>query len=349
MITRLLLALLFFLVAVPAGTASETANRDYASLQDRFSSSFEASIPMLRADVVVYSDLVTLGDLFDHAGMLAETPVFRAPEPGTRGAVATHIVVEVARAAGLDRMDLAGLSEVSVERAGVRLLASDIEALVAGALNEELAARLGENAGAYRVTINQNLQAITVGAELADRLRVDLLARPSNRSTRFSAVVRTPGGDDIVRLDGQADHRIAVPVLARAVPRGEVVRASDLRLQEMDYARTIGTPTLVHRDDIIGLAARRTLRAGAPVNPDDLAEPLMVERQDLVTLVYRHGALALTVRARALDEGAYGQSVDVINLQSNRTVRGVVAGHGLIHVLGPMQDIASTLQTTTTF
>ena len=69
----------------------------------------------------------------------------------------------------------------------------------------------------------------------------------------------------------------------------------------------------------------------------------MVERQDLVTLSYRHGALALTVRARAMDEGALGQTIDVMNLQSNRVVRGVVAGHGLVHVLGPMQDIAAAI------
>lgn len=351
MITRLILALLFFLVTVPYGAATDrtlhAADGETSGLGDRFLGSFEASIPMLRPSVIVYSDLVTLGDLFDHAGMLAETPVFRAPEPGTRGRVETHTVVDVARSAGLDRMDLAGLSEVTVERAGVRLLAGDLEALVIAALNEDLAARLGEGSGNYAVAFRQSLEAVMIGAEIADRLRVDLIARPSTRSAQFAAVIRTPQGLDIARLDGRAEHRIAVPVLARAVPRGDVVRASDLRLQELDYARTIGTPTLVRSQDIIGQAARRTLRAGAPVNPDDLTEPLMVERQDLVTLVYRHGALALTVRARALDEGAHGQSVDVMNLQSNRTVRGVVAGPGLIHVLGPMQDIASYLATPT--
>lgn len=351
MIARLILALLFFLVSVPAGlTAGETvhaANPDATALDDRFTASFEASVPMLRPAVVVHSDLVTLGDLFDHAGMLAETPVFRAPAPGTRGSVETHRIVEAARAAGLDRMDLAGLDTITVERAGIRLLAGDLEALVIDTLNRDLTARLGAGSGGYHVVFRRSPEAVMVGAEIARRLRVDLLARPSNRSMGFSAVVRTPAGDVLAQLDGQAEHRIAVPVLTRAVPRGDVVRASDLRFQDMAYARTLGTPTLVDTADIVGQAARRTLRAGAPVNPDDLTEPLMVERQDLVTLVYRHGALALTVRARALDDGAHGQSVDVMNLQSNRTVRGVVAGHGLIHVLGAMQDIASPLLTTT--
>ena len=120
------------------------------------------------------------------------------------------------------------------------------------------------------------------------------------------------------------------------------MRASDLRLQDIAYTRTIGTPTLIDPDDILGQATRRSLRAGAPINPDDLMAPLMIERQELVTLVYRHGGLALTVRARAMDNGAEGQAIDVMNLQSNRIVRGMVTGHGLVSVLGPMQELAAS-------
>ncbi len=335
MITRLLLALLFFFVAAPFSAAQSTIGA-------RISDQFDAPLPMLRPQVIVTSDLVTLGDLFDHAGIYAETPVFRAPAPGTRGRVQAHTVLDAARQAGLDIVDLAGLTEISVERAGVRLNVMDFEQLVRDALQTQLSSLYGENPGRYAITLTSNPSPTTIATEIANRLAVDLLVAPSGRSERFSALIRTPSGQEIARLDGRAEHRVMVPVLGRALARGDVVRASDLRLQDVPFSRTMGTPTLLENADIIGQAAKRSLRAGSPLNPDDLTAPLMVERQDLVTLVYRHGALALTVRARAMDEGAEGQSIDVMNLQSDRVVRGVVAGHGLVHVLGPMQDIAAS-------
>lgn len=336
MITRLLLAMLFLLVAAPFTAAQST-------IGSRIADQFDAPLPLLRPHVVVRSDLVTLGDLFDHAGMYAETPVFRAPAPGTRGMVAVHDVLHAARQAGLERVDLAGLNDVAVERAGIRLFAQDFENLAEQALMAELEAAYGGDAGHYAITLSQAPAPMTIGAELAGQLSVNLLIAPSGRSEHFAASVRTPAGEEIARLEGRAQHRVQIPVLGRPISRGDIISASDLRLQDVAYSRTLGTPTLTETADIVGQAAARSLRAGLPLNPDDLAEPLLVERQELVTLVYRQGALALTVRARAIDDGARGQSIDVMNLQSNRIVRGIVAGNGLVHVLGPMQDIAATL------
>lgn len=334
MMTRLLLALLFFFVAAPYA-ASQT------SIEDRLSAPFEAPLPMLRPAAVVTSHLVTIGDLFDNAGRYAETPIFRAPAPGTRGRVPSHHVLEAVRSVGVDDVDLGGLLEITVERAGVRMDVNDFEGLVAQALQTKLTELRGENAGRYTLTLANTPAPIMVGAEHAGNLVVDLLAAPSGRSERFSALIRTSAGTEIARLSGRAEHRVLIPVLGRSVARGDIIRASDIRLQDIAFNRTIGTPMLIESMDIVGQAASRTLRAGAPINPDDVAAPTLVDRQELVTLVYRHGALALTVRARSLDDGAMGQSIDVMNLQSDRVVRGVVAGHGLVHVLGAMQDIAA--------
>lgn len=341
MITRFLLALLFLLVTVPASLAQTGA----PNIAERLTASFDATqgmrLPMLRRSIIVTSDLVTLGDLFDHAGMYAETPVFRAPTAGTRGRVPSHAIAEAAASAGLERVDLAGLSEVTVERAGSLMSAQDLERVIEVALNDHLADRIGPYAGYYEASFSQQAAPMMVGTEIVQNVNVDFLIAPSDRTERFEAIIRAPNGTELARLSGRAQRYIDVPVLNRAISRGDVVRQSDLRIQSIPYARTTGTPTLTRSEDIAGQAARRSLRAGLALSPDDLTEPLMVERQDLVTLVYRHGSLALSVRARSMDDGSEGQSVDVTNLQSNRVVRGVVAGHGLIHVLGPMQDIAA--------
>lgn len=53
-----------------------------------------------------------------------------------------------------------------------------------------------------------------------------------------------------------------------------------------------------------------------------------IRRGETVTLIYQMPGMALTMRARALEDGAVGQPVRLINTASNRTIDAVVTGPG---------------------
>lgn len=55
---------------------------------------------------------------------------------------------------------------------------------------------------------------------------------------------------------------------------------------------------------------------------------IAVRRGEIVTLVYVAPGLQLTTRARAAGDGGVGDTVRLVNLQSNRTVDAVVTGVG---------------------
>jgi flagella basal body P-ring formation protein FlgA len=54
----------------------------------------------------------------------------------------------------------------------------------------------------------------------------------------------------------------------------------------------------------------------------------LVQRNETVTLIYQVPGITLTVRGKAVDGGAEGDVITVLNEQSKRTVQGVVAGPG---------------------
>ena len=60
--------------------------------------------------------------------------------------------------------------------------------------------------------------------------------------------------------------------------------------------------------------------------------PDLVQRDQAVTLTYESTGLYLTIRGKALEGGTEGDVVNVLNLQSKRTVSGVVTGRGLVSV-----------------
>jgi flagella basal body P-ring formation protein FlgA len=73
------------------------------------------------------------------------------------------------------------------------------------------------------------------------------------------------------------------------------------------------------------------MRATLPATAGAVTDAI-VRRGDAVTLVYQVPGVSLSMRARALEDGAVGQSVRLLNTSSNRTVEGVVTGPGAARV-----------------
>ena len=95
--------------------------------------------PKLKAEAVVTSNLVRIGDLVENAGVVADVPIFRSPDLGTTGTVPAAAVVEAVRAHALTGLDTGGLSEVAVTRASRTIKPEDIERNIARALSAKFA------------------------------------------------------------------------------------------------------------------------------------------------------------------------------------------------------------------
>ena len=93
-----------------------------------------APAPALKASVTVTSEVVHIGDLVENAGPVADVPIFRAPDLGTTGAVATDRIVDAIRSHQLIGIDTRGLSEVIVTRASRAISVPEISASIGQAL-----------------------------------------------------------------------------------------------------------------------------------------------------------------------------------------------------------------------
>ena len=65
--------------------------------------------PELKAKPVITGDIVRIGDLVENAGIVADVPIFRAPDLGSTGTVSADAVVEAVRAHALIGLDTGGL------------------------------------------------------------------------------------------------------------------------------------------------------------------------------------------------------------------------------------------------
>lgn len=85
-------------------------------------------------------------------------------------------------------------------------------------------------------------------------------------------------------------------------------------------------------DDVIGMESRVVLYAGRPIRAEDLIEPAIVQRNQIVPLLFNNVGLSISTYGRVLDRGAAGDIVRVMNLASRTTLFGQVQENGSVRV-----------------
>ncbi|SHL57492.1 flagella basal body P-ring formation protein FlgA [Bradyrhizobium lablabi] len=286
--------------------------------------------PVLRANVTVSGDLVRIGDVIDNAGPSAQIAIYRAPDLGTTGTLPTSQVIAALRAHQVIGVDTRNIQEISVTRLARTLEAKEIELQIAHALEHHNG--LGDAAN-ISLTFDRTLEDLKLESSYTAAIQSSSV-RFDPRNGRFdvtlaiaNASVATPTR---LRFSGTAVETIEAAVLARGIERNEVIKSSDVVIERRPKAE-VGND-VASRDRVVGMQARRQLRAGQALKVADLAKPDLVQRDQTVTMIYETAGLYLTVRGKALEAGTEGDVVSVLNLQSKRTVTGTVIGRGQVSI-----------------
>lgn len=285
--------------------------------------------PVLRRDtVVVNSDMIRLGDLFEGAGDKAETPVAYAPSPGRRALFDARWLFRVAQGYGLDWRPASLHEKVTVERDSTIVDRQDIEQHILHALANE-----GVNIDQASVRLSNPMLQLHMPADANPDLRIEDITYDPRRG-RFAALVNVSAegaSDQRMRVTGQLQETVEVPVLARRVAPGEVISANDVRWIEQ-HSRAIRRNTVTNADDLIGRTPKRAVRPGVPINLTDVQAPVAVGKGDLVTIVFETPQMQLTARGQALEDGSRGEAIRVTNVHSRQIIEAMVRGPGTVIV-----------------
>lgn len=286
--------------------------------------------PALRASVTVSSDVVRIGDIVENAGNAAQIAIFRAPDLGTTGLLPTAQLLTALRAHQVIGVDTRDLREVSVTRSSRTLVSKEIEQQIARVLERRNG--LGDAAN-ISVTFERDLRELQLDAAHTGDMRATIV-RFDPRNGRFDITFEIP--NDVtynptkLRFIGTAVETVEAAVLTRSVERNEILRSSDVVVERRPKSE-IGND-IVGRDRSVGMQARKQMRAGQALKAADLGKPDLVSRDQGVMLIYEAPGLYLTGRGKAIDSGTEGDVVNVVNLQSKRTIQGVVTGSGQVTI-----------------
>ena len=146
--------------------------------------------PRLKSEAIIHGDIVRIGDLIENSGVVANVPIFRAPDLGYTGTVSVDAVLNAIRDHALIGIDTAGLSKVVVTRATRTVPATDIEDLIARTLSARF--DLGDSKD-ITVNLGHDMRSIYADPLAVGEPRVTHIDYDT-RSTRFDATIEIPAG-----------------------------------------------------------------------------------------------------------------------------------------------------------
>ncbi|MEO0751712.1 MAG: flagellar basal body P-ring formation chaperone FlgA [Pseudomonadota bacterium] len=121
--------------------------------------------------------------------------------------------------------------------------------------------------------------------------------------------------------------RADIVIATRTIRAQSLIMPGDLTVSDGDMVGIARATS-----DVVGQEARVAIYAGRPVRLSDIGPPAVIERNEVVPLIFQKNGLQITAEGRSLSRASPGERVRVMNLSSRATVSGWVAPDGTVFV-----------------
>lgn len=291
------------------------------------------------SEVEIDSTRIYLGEIARITGEgqliaeLAQIDLGPAPLPGGSFSLGRELILSglAYRGYDLQQMKVSGLesSGVVVKRAYQILEQERVMTEIYAYLHKQFA----DSSGELEINLRKDVPAVKL--PLGDYQVIVATTSGSRLLGRITVPVT-------ILLDGQKYNKIPINLEVKLfakvfVTTKTVNRLSNLTadlIEERQQEITELSGELVDSlDQVIGKQARRTLEKGTILVQKDLLEPILIKRNDQITIIASFGGVQVQATGKALDSGAKGDWIWVENSSSGQKIKVQIVDVGIVQVL----------------
>ncbi len=291
----------------------------FATMIGTIALSQTASAVSLRESSVITGNTITLGDVFHGLSEGGDKVLGIAPQPGHDMTLNARTLLRIAVAMNLPWRPASSADQIVLTRAASVVDRNMIE----DALHAEIE-KQGVT-GKYNIVLPDLSAKMILAPEIAPSIQIVGFSMKPDTGW-FEATAYAPSMENPVKtmkINGTIQKLTTVPVLRVPMQSGLVIGARDIDyidIKESDVRHDM----ILNAEDMLGQTPRRLVSSGKPLNRLDLESPQIVARGDVITMTFKSGPMILTASGKALQDGAKGDSIRVINTTSNKTIEGIV-------------------------
>jgi len=286
-----------------------------------------AEAATLRTMTTLHGPRVKLSDLFDDAGANADRVLGPGPVPGGRIVVEAAQLVAIAHQFSVEWQPASSADRAVLDWPGRPL---PREAAM-HALRDALAA-----SGLTLDNCEIDLSGFTPPLVPFDMAPHPLVSQLDyDRDTGRFAAVLSVASDGIqpisMRIAGRVDELITVPVATARLPAGTVLQPDDVHLARV-RATLANHAVALQLADAIGMQLRHQVAPGQTLALVDLSRPELVRRGAEVMMLLDSPGIVLTAHGQAMESGAVGERIHVLNTISRAVIEAEVIGANRVRV-----------------
>lgn len=282
---------------------------------------------MVRPSAEVCGPSIMLGDIAGVSKQLGSVAICPSPLPGkVRQITRDQITIALKRAGVHENVELLCPDVITVMRKS---------SAVSGDALLEAARRFIMSSNDLPGTISVEL-ARPITPQVVPTGKLELRVKPGTRGVR-----RGQNSLPIeIAVDGEVYRTVSVPVrvkvlasvpvATKAITSGEEISSANVSIEERDI-------TALPSDTILGepkpgWTARVPITDGAILRQSWVSDPPAIHSGDVVSVVVISGAVTLSDKGTAVQEGRPGDLIKVRMLGDSREIRGTVAGPGVVEI-----------------
>lgn len=131
---------------------------------------------------------------------------------------------------------------------------------------------------------------------------------------------------------GASENPNVVVTVNRTIYPGQVIPADAVVVTRLRKPLPTGVEVMRNVESVVGKVAARTILPKRLIAPAALRDAYAVEAGQPTTVYFRHGALTIAMDGIALQSANIGKPIRVRNVQSGRTIAGIVMPDGTVSV-----------------
>ena len=124
-------------------------------------------------------------------------------------------------------------------------------------------------------------------------------------------------------LQGKFFLTAEVWVPGQNIAKNETINEDMLKVRKIRKSK-LKPFMITEKEKLVGQEAKKSLKEDRIINDNDIGAKILIKRDDIVIAVYRTDKMQITTKAVALQDGAYGERIEVQNVKSRKTLTGVV-------------------------
>jgi flagellar basal body P-ring formation protein FlgA len=269
----------------------------------------------LKESSVVTNNTITLGDIFTGLPKDAQKVMGISPQPGHEMVLDANTLLRIALAMNLPWRPENSGDTVVITRAAT-VVGRDL-------MEDALKTSMNENGitGSYKLVMAEDPGTMILPKDIEPNVEVSHIDIKQD-SSWFQATLTAPSREKPLatkKISGRIERMAKIPVLRQSMNQGSVIGTNDIEYIEVAQ-RSLKSDIMLDANKLVGMTPRRIVNAGVPVNPNDLEFPQLIERGDVVTMVFNENGLELTAQGKAMEDGAKGDRIRVTNTSSNKTI-----------------------------